>query len=343
MQNMQRLPLMITLLSLLLLAGCPGARKQSAPPQNAGTASSAPGTPTEQAGQAPGGQPLYLVTITPLKLILDPLVGSRGRVEVLLPPGASSHTYEPKPSDAQRAAQATALIWVGQDFDAWAAKLATTANIELLPLVPPDMLMKAGASEIAKQPGADGAASTEHTAGAGDVVAQADPHFFTDPIAVAGLLPPLAEKLGQLDPAGAQDYQRYGAALIAQLMALNEQLSTKLEPLYGQPVILYHPSFSYFVRRYGMRLDGLIEAFPGKEPSPQELTKLVETAKRDKVRAIFDETLLPKQPAESVAEAAGLPVYELDPSCGASERNYQSYREWLLYNADIFLKALKQG
>jgi hypothetical protein len=49
------------------------------------------------------------------------------------------------------------------------------------------------------------------------------------------------------------------------------------------------------------------------------------------------------EPMRAACEAAKLPVFELDPSCGASERSYQSYREWLMYNADVFLKALKQG
>lgn len=269
-----------------------------------------------------GGKPVYLVTVTPLKLILEPVVGTRAEVDTLLPPGASTHTYEPKPSDAVRAGECTALFWVGANYDGWAAVLDAPSKLELLPLLPPELLLS----------------PAEHERG--EAAGEADPHFFTDPLTVKALLPVLVKQLTLLDPAGAREYSANANAFARELDKLDRETATLLAPIKGQATLLFHPSFAYIFRRYGIRLAGVIEQFPGKEPSPRYLDELTQLIRSERIRAIFTETLLPRQPAEVIAEATHTPVFELDPSCGASAQAYPDYRTWLLYNARILRDAL---
>lgn len=285
----------------------------------AGTAAARPGAVTSS-----GAAPIlhYLATVTPVKLVLDPLVAGRGDVTVLLKAGASSHTYEPTPSDAATAAQCTALVWVGGDFDGFAAKIDAPQKIQLLPLVPEEL-------RLVDRDG-DGAANSSAP----------DPHFLSDPLIVKGILPALAAELARLDPPGAAQYQSNAAAFSKQLDALDAELKTLLAPIEGQATLLFHPSFAYLFQRYGIVLAGVIEQFPGKEPSPKYLQGLIGQIKSQHIRAIFTETLLPKQPAEVIAEGTGVPVLELDPACGDSGRAYADYSDWLLYNARMLREAL---
>ncbi len=85
------------------------------------------------------------------------------------------------------------------------------------------------------------------------------------------------------------------------------KLRTLLAPVKGQATLLFHPSFGYLFRRYGIELAGVIEEFPGKEPSPKYLQQLTQIIKARHIRAIFTETLLPRQPAQVIAEATGVP------------------------------------
>jgi ABC-type Zn2+ transport system substrate-binding protein/surface adhesin len=113
-----------------------------------------------------------------------------------------------------------------------------------------------------------------------------------------------------------------------------------MAPVKGQPVFLFHPSFNYFLQRYGLVYAGVIEPFPGKEPSPKYLQGIVKRVTQVHARALFTETLLPVAPAGVIAEAAHVPLVELDPGCGNSGRSYSDYADWVRYNARLFLQAL---
>lgn len=314
------------MIAVVLCSACPQQDQSAA---HAPQADAAPQADTAQS------RPLYMVTVTPLKLILDPVVATRAQVKVLLPAGASAHTYEPRPSDLQQLSASTALLWVGAGFDGWAAELGAPASIELLKLVPPELQLDMEQNRMddaAKPAGAQEEGSSK-------APAELDPHFFTDPLAVAEMLPALAAELSRLDPAGAEAYQRNADAFGVKLLKIHQELDGMLADCGGKAVILFHPSFGYFLDRYAMNLAGVIEEFPGKEPSPKDLQNIATFARQLGVRALLSETLLPRPPAEAVAEACGLPLYELDPGCGAG-RSYRDYRDWLLYNAGIIKAAV---
>ena len=78
-------------------------------------------------------------------------------------------------------------------------------------------------------------------------------------------------------------------------------------------MVLFHPSWNYFLQRYDIEVAGLIEPFPGQEATPKYLKNLLESLTERKVKAVFTEPQLPKRPAELVVEAGKLPLVEIDP------------------------------
>jgi ABC-type Zn uptake system ZnuABC Zn-binding protein ZnuA len=292
-------------------------------------------------GQSPAlaeEQPVFIVTCTPLKLILGELTQSRAEVRLLLPAGANAHSYDPKPGDAKAAAQSTAFFWVHENFDGWAARLSAPRKVEVFALLPHTYRRQFSASDHDHEHDHEheGHSHDEGSHGSPD-----DPHFWTDPLSVAALLAPLAAELSRIDPAGSAQYKSNAAAFALRLDRLHSEISELTLPLHGRPMLQMHNSFAYFIARYGLRDAGVVEPFPGKEPSPRYIAELLERVRSQSIRAIFSETLLPKKPAEVLAQSAGLPLYTLDPSCGASETGYSDYEQWLRSNAEIIVEALR--
>jgi ABC-type Zn uptake system ZnuABC Zn-binding protein ZnuA len=273
---------------------------------------------------AASGAPRYVVTGHPLEAILGELTRGRAEVDNLLPAGASPHTYEPVPSDLRRAESATALFFVSPSLDGWAARLPARDKIEVLALVPRD----------ARLPDLE-----VHETHAGETEAGGDPHFWTDPLLVKAVVPGLVEQLCRLDPAGADLYRRNGAHFTEQLDVLHAEISRRLAPLAGRPVVLFHPSFQYLIHRYGLELAGVVEPSPGKEPTPRRLEHIVQLVRRRGVKAVFGEPQLPRRAAENVAEAAGVKLFLLDPMGGVPGR--LTYAELLNYNARVLVEALQ--
>lgn len=77
-------------------------------------------------------KPVGVVTsVVPLALLVGEVGGERVKVDALVPPGASPHTFEPVPSDMVKLQQARYFVSVGGGFDAWFDKLLAAASGEL--------------------------------------------------------------------------------------------------------------------------------------------------------------------------------------------------------------------
>ncbi len=282
-------------------------------------------------------QPQYVTTIHPLKVVIQEIVGERGKVHGILPPGASPHTYELRPSDAKIIETARAIFYGADNLDGWVLKFPNANQIELITLVAPSALIYFHESQDHHHSAAH---REEHqTKAAHDHSSGVDPHFWTDPLTVKSLLPGLVQKLSILDPGGAEAFKANAERFSRQLDSLHHQLHAMLAPVAGSKVMISHPFFQYFFKRYDIHLVGIVEAIPGKEPTPRQLKGYIEQVKQQKVKAIFDHLQLPDRAAKLVAEAAGIKLCQLDPLGGVAGR--QSYDELLLYNARLILEALQ--
>jgi ABC-type Zn uptake system ZnuABC Zn-binding protein ZnuA len=275
---------------------------------------------------------VYLTTATPLGMILREVAGDRAEVRVLLAPGASPHTYEPKPSDLRAASAATAFFYCSPLLDGWAADIGRRDAIALFDLVPAELRLELTTPH--HHQGADGSAHEREHAGGGP---ELDPHFWLSPRTVRGMLPALAAKLSALDPGGAPEYQANARVFDAALAALDQELAGSLAGVKGESLLLFHPSFNYLIHDYGLKLAGVVEPVPGQEPTPQFLAQLTGLVRAANLKALFTEPQLPKGPAEAIARETGLPLYELDPEGSAHATTYAGL---LRYNARVLAEAL---
>ena len=265
-------------------------------------------------------RPRFVTTIPPFEMILRPVVEGRATVERLLAPGASPHTYDPTPSDLRAVSNATALVYGAEHLDGWAADLPADRRLGLLELLPPS----------ARLPFGD---SGHGHAGDGTI----DPHFWTNPTAVASLLPALADTLCAIDGAGCPTYRTNADSFATALAALDTRLDRMTASVRETPVLLAQPFFRYFLHRYGPRLVGIVETRPGTQPSARDLQRLIEGAKASGARYVLTQRQLSDQAAAAVAESAALHVLQLDPLGGTEGKD--TYADLLLTNARLLRDA----
>lgn len=282
-----------------------------------------------------------MTTIPPLGMILRPVAGDRAEVDVLLGPGDSPHTYDPRPSDVQSTERSLVLVYAHPHLDGWAASLPAPRRMQLVSMVPEAFRldMPAGHHESPAESAGDDEAHAGRHADAQHGVREVDPHVWGDPQAVLGLLPVLADTLCAVDPAGCSTYRANADTFATDLRALDVRLQAMLRPVEGRRAMLSQPFFRYFLRRYGVELVSTVEPLPAKEPSPRQIQRLAEQAADAKVAVIFTQAQLPDRAARVVAEASGVPVHALDPIGGVDGR--RTYEDLLLYNAREVLRALR--
>lgn len=299
-------------------------------------------------GQA---RPQVVVTTHPYYDIVRQIGGDLIDATRLLPVGASPHSYEPSPRAVLGISQADLLIRNGGiGLDDWLLPLISASGTKapLLSIMDSISFTPLGTShhhshddDHAHEPEHD---DHEHSEDATHDTALdeplfVNPHIWLDATIMMSAARVISDALSEIDPANTASYQANTERLLADLAALDQELLATLEPIRGAAFVPFHDAWPYFADRYGLDLVVEIEPFPGREPSPDYLLYALGLIAETDAKAIFSERQLSPRPAAVVAEAAGLPLYILDPEGGGAS-DVESYQELLRFNAAVILEAL---
>lgn len=257
---------------------------------------------------------IILTSNYPLKLILQEIVATRMKVECLVPPSISPHTFQPKPSDIVKIEKSALFFYTSNLLDSWISR-SIQNKISVFDLLPNPKKLKF---------------EDEKTY---------DPHFWTDPTAVISIVDSLANIIANFDPQNRDYYLAKADSFKTKLAKLDNTIDSILAPIKGKSVFLFHPSFRYFLFRYDLKYGGSVEGVPGAEPTANYLSEFVRKIQASGTKAIFSEPQLNPNSAKVLAETANVQLYEIDPLGSSPE--IDSFGKLLLYNAEIFLKALK--
>ena len=179
----------------------------------------------------------FVTTIPPLQLILQELTGDAATVACILPPGASPHTYELRPSTARLLESAKAVFYVDDSIDGWAARLAPGRIHSVFAMVPEDLRRDFQAVHH-HHDGGGGDANEPHTLNA---------HFWPDPMVVKAIVPGLVTIVSELDPANRATYEANAERFIATLDALDLEFKSAPLPSEGYAFVAFHPCGATFL------------------------------------------------------------------------------------------------
>jgi zinc transport system substrate-binding protein len=292
-----------------------------------------------------------VASIVPLADFCRQLGGDRLQVQALIPPGASPHVFEPPPSVIARAAQARLFVYTGAGMEPWAAKLLKsqgTENLEVVEAVQGIPLIKeagehhhdeAAEEEHHHHHPASGLAKA-HKDHEGHSHEAGNPHVWLDPVLAQDICRRISAALIRLDPGHRRDYETRLQHYLQELASLDQEIQKRVAAFRVREFVCFHPSFSYFARRYGLKEAGVIELSPGREPTPRHLQKIVAAIKHYGIKVVFAEPQLNPRVANVIAREAGAKVLLLDPVGGRPPYG-ENYLKLMRYNLDIMEKAMK--
>jgi zinc transport system substrate-binding protein len=271
-------------------------------------------------------------TIFPLADIVRNVGGDNVAVEVMLAPGASPHTFEARPSDVVKLQSASLLFAIGHGVDNWAQELAD--GVENLRVVTVDngIVLRQPLDSYVPAMFSD---NNEEEEGGGQ-----DPHYWLSVKNAKMIAQTVADILETTDAAHKDNYANNLQQYITQLESLDSELSAELAPYDGRGLITFHDAWGYFTADYKLNIIGMFEPSPGKEPSPQYLKQLNDTAVAHNIKAVFTEPQLASGAVEPFVQDLGLKLFTLDPLGGTGEQD--SYINLMRYNARTIRDALTQ-
>lgn len=252
--------------------------------------------------------PTVLVSIAPYKLFVEKIAGDTVAVNLMVPTGASAHTYEPTPKQMIVAGKAVAWFCIGESFESRAIPSLKAYN--------PAMNI------IDLRHGVDMIKADPLTGCCCCHANSQDLHIWLSARQMQIQAQTIASALSQLFPKNAALYQKNLEHLIEELKTLDQEITTLLTPLKDRLILVSHPAYAYFCRDY--HLTQMSIEFEGKDPTPQQLTNLLNKARAAKTKKVYIQVQYNNKGARLFAKELGAEVVMLDPY---SEHYFTSMRE----------------
>jgi zinc transport system substrate-binding protein len=236
------------------------------------------------------------VTIEPQRYFAEQLVDTLFRIENLVPAGTSPETYDPAPNQMVDLAQSKAYFCIGQiGFEkVWMDKLKK--NFPKVKFFD----NSEGISFIASE---HHHAHEEHGG--------MDPHIWNSPREALTIVRNMHDAFVDIDPANEMVYSTNLQKISEKIKEIDEKISTILQNSDQKAFIIYHPALTYFARDYGLT-QYCIE-MDGKEPSPEQLKTLIETARKQAIQTIFIQQEFDRKNAEIIARETGCKLIVINP------------------------------
>ena len=265
-----------------------------------------------------------------LKDLADHVGGRFVHVVSLMSGLESEHTYSPKPSDLVAIRNARMLLEVGVGLEVWVSSLVNNAGNPGLRVV----TTSKGIGLIK-----DYEPDTMPNKNAKDGRQSGNPHVWLDPENAKIMMRHITEALIKTDPDHALDYRENQAVYLRKLDQLQAELTNRLRTVTDRRIIVHHPAWPYFARRFGFRIADEIVTQAGAEPSAHHMHSLIARIKKDGIRVIVSEPQLNQKIPDVLAHETGVRVVVLTPLPGGLPGT-QTYLDMLRYDVLQLAEAL---
>ena len=228
-----------------------------------------------------------------LEDIVKNIGGSRVQITNFVPRNGDAHTYQPSTQDVKNLSKAKLVFVNGRGLESWFTKLLGNAASKATVVTVSDGL-------------------TARKIEVGEETGETDPHMWWNLQNTIQYAKNIRDALMKADPASKAVYAQNADKYTRDLANLDAwaKLEVRKIPAQNRKLVTNHDALGYFAARYGFTVLGnVIPSFGTEsEPSAKETAALIDNIRRNNVKAIFTENIIPPKLAAQVASETGAKV-----------------------------------
>ncbi|WP_269532771.1 metal ABC transporter substrate-binding protein [Chitinimonas sp. BJYL2] len=261
--------------------------------------------------------------------------GDKVSVHTLVGPDGDAHVYQPSPRDGKTLSKARLLVVNGLGFEGWI-----------------DRLVKASAYRGARVVSSQGikpiAIHHDHEADAHDHHHDSvDPHAWQNPAHVRQYVRNITAGLVAADPANAGYYQQRAKIYENRLTELERWADAEMAriPAAKRRVITSHDAFAYLGQRFGIVFLAPQGMNTDAEATAKGVGKLIQQARREKIRALFVENVSNPKLLEQISRETGAQVGPrlYSDALSGSKGPAPDYLTMMRYNIGVLVAGMRQN
>jgi ABC-type Zn uptake system ZnuABC Zn-binding protein ZnuA len=245
-----------------------------------------------QVGSSSGDKPSVVATTTQIADFARNVGGDAVDVHQILQPNTDPHEYEPRPSDVTATAGAVLVLENGDNLDSWMDKVVSESGADA-------RVVDLGAHLPVHVPGET----------SGPEASRYDPHWWHDPVNAEAAVREIRDAMSAVDPSHRAIFRRNATAYLRKLRTLDAGIKRCFMSVRPdrRKLVTDHDAFNYFARRYDIQVVGAVIPSQTTEaqPSAGEISQLADEIRREHVRAIFPESSINPDVAQSLARQTG--------------------------------------
>lgn len=248
-----------------------------------------------------------VVSIAPLKPLVENILGDDFEISVLVPQGASPETFEPTPKqlrdvETARFVFGTGLLEFEQELLHRVAR-----NEQIINLSQGIELITGTCSHAHHSHNAtcEHDCTHEHHHAHG-----IDPHIWCSPKALGKMAENTYNAITHEMPDSTKYGERY-TTLCIKLLELDEEVAELCRQSPRSTFFIYHPALTYLARDYG--LTQVAVEHEGKEPSAKHLARIIEHVQKHGVKHIFYQSEFPASSVEIICKDCNATAVEINP------------------------------
>ncbi|TVP57008.1 MAG: manganese transporter [Gemmatimonadales bacterium] len=228
-----------------------------------------------------------VTTIGMITDVVERVGGDRVSVQGLMGPGVDPHLYKASAGDVRRLAEAELIFYNGLHLEAAMGEVLAEMDGRTRTRAVTDALDR---ERLLTPPEFEGAY---------------DPHVWSDVSMWISAVEVVRETLTEVDPEGAEEFERRAAEYIAELEELDEWVRSEIArvPDSLRVLVTAHDAFNYFGRAYGFEVRGLQGLSTATEAGTGDVQRLAEFIAQREIPALFIETSIPPRNIEAVRAA----------------------------------------
>ena len=302
MKNIKKLPLILSILSMLTLFTSANAEIK------------------------------VVTSIKPIHSLASYLMDGIGKPGLIVDGYASPHSFSMKPSHAKMLQNADIVFWVGEGMENFLKKpLSSIAKkaekIELMEVKGLNILKFRERNifeehnhddhddHAKKEDAHDDHDHDDHAKKEDDHEGHAhgeyDSHIWLDPMNAKVILNEMAEHLIENDAENASKYKNNLKKALKEIDTLIIQVMTELNKSVSS--IVFHDAYQYFEQRFNVNILGAFTVNPDVMPGAEQLAEIREIIEHDKVACVFSEPQFNPNIINAVAKDMKIKTGVLDP------------------------------
>jgi zinc/manganese transport system substrate-binding protein len=278
-----------------------------------------------------------VATFSILADLVSAVGGDRLSVGMLVGHDADAHVYRPTPADARKLADARLIVANGLGFEGFLDRLVRSSGTRARVVVASDGIERLASARAAGH-------GQSHGHDHGHSHGRFDPHAWQSVSAVRRYVTNIRDALSEADPAGREHYASRTGAYLAELATLEAEIRAVVAriPPERRRVVTGHNAFRYFGRDFGLTFVALQGVSTEQEPSARDIANVVRQIRKERIGAIFLETLTNPKLVEQVSRESGAVVGGalISDALTGPEGVAPTWLALMRHNAGVLAKAL---